>query len=102
MKVKVFNSENVPSTDGSGLAGYLKTTYNKLTNTLGEPTWNSPSGDDKVQVEWVVEYGGELYSIYDWKTFDRHYTENTLDTFNVGSKVNANEFIDYLTNILND
>jgi hypothetical protein len=49
--MKVFNEENAPSMNGSGLAGYIDTTYNKLVSVLGEPTFNSPSGDSKVQVE---------------------------------------------------
>ena len=99
--LQIYNSENVPSTDGSSLSGYLNTTYNKLIEKLGKSTFNSPSGDGKVQTEWVLEFKGDLYTIYDWKTYSREYTENKLDRFNVGSKVNANEFIGYLTNILN-
>lgn len=100
--LKVYNLENVPPTDGSSLSGYLYTTYNKLIEKLGKSTFNSPSGDGKVQTEWVLEFKGDLYTIYDWKTYSREYTENRLDRFNVGSKVNANEFINHLTNILNN
>ena len=60
--MKVFNSENVPSMNGSGLAGYIDTTYNKLVSVLGEPTFKSPSGDNKVQVQWVLEFEGKLFS----------------------------------------
>ena len=100
-KFKVFNSENVPNTNGTGLAGYIDTTYNKLVSVLGEPTYNTPSGDSKVQVEWVVEFEGNLFTIYDWKTFDRDYTENVLDRFNVGSKVNCSSFVIYLQKLIN-
>jgi hypothetical protein len=99
---KIFNSENAPSTSGSSLSGYLNTTYNKLIEKLGKPTFDSPSGDDKVQVEWVIEFEGDLYTIYDYKTYNREYTENELDKFNVGSKVNASSFIDYLEKLLNN
>jgi len=100
-KFKISNSENVPPTNGSGLSGYINTTYNKLIEKLGKPTFDSPSGDNKVQVEWVIEFEGNLYTIYDYKTYSREYTENELDRFNVGSKVNASSFIDYLTKVLN-
>ena len=101
MKVKVFNSENVPSTSGTSLVGYLNTTYNKLVSVLGEPTYNEPSGDNKVQVEWVVEFEGKLFTIYDWKTYNREYTENVLDRFHIGSKTNLNDLEIYLQNLLN-
>jgi hypothetical protein len=65
--MKVFNEENAPSMNGSGLAGYIDTTYNKLVSVLGEATFNSPSGDSKVQVEWVLKFEDKLFSIYDWK-----------------------------------
>jgi hypothetical protein len=100
-KLKVFNEENVPNTSGTGLAGYIDTTYNKLLSVLGEPTFNSPSGDSKVQVEWVLEFEGKLFSIYDWKTYDRNYTENILDRFNIGSKVNTSSLVIYLQKLIN-
>ena len=102
MKVKVFNSENAPNTNGTGLAGYLDTTYNKLVDVLGEPTFNSPSGDSKVQVEWVLKFEGNLFTIYDWKTYNRDYTENVLDRFNVGSKVNCSSLVIYLQKLINN
>jgi len=80
-------------TDFTSLKGYITATYNQLVEELGEPTFNTPSGDGKTQVEWVVEFENDYYTIYDWKTYDREYTLNKLDTFNVGSRVNALEFI---------
>ena len=99
--LKVFNEENVPNTSGTGLAGYIDTTYNKLVSVLGKPTFDYPSGDSKVQVEWVLEFEGNLFTIYDWKTFDRNYTENTLDRFNIGSKVNTSSLVIYLQKLIN-
>lgn len=95
-KLKVFNSENVPSTQGTSLKGYVYITYNQLVNLLGQPTFPEESGDGKVQVEWVVEFEGKIFTIYDWKTYDRDYTENVLSQFNVGGKSYAMDFIDYL------
>jgi hypothetical protein len=99
--MKVFNEENAPSMNGSGLAGYIDTTYNKLVSVLGEPTLNSPSGDSKVQVEWILEFEDKLFSIYDWKTFDRDYTENELDRFHVGSKFNCSNLVIHLQKLIN-
>ena len=95
-KLKVFNSENAPDTTGTSLKGYVYITYNKLVDILGQPTFPEQSGDDKVQVEWVVEYKDDIFTIYDWKTYDRNYTKNNLGKFNVGGKSYAMDFIDYL------
>jgi hypothetical protein len=73
--------------------GCITATYSQLVEELGEPTFNTSSGDGKAQVEWVVEFENDYYTIYDWKTHDREYTLNKLDTFNIGSRVNALEFI---------
>ena len=45
---------------------------------------------------FVYDPENDYYTIYDWKTYDREYTLNELDTFNVGSRVNALEFILHL------
>ena len=82
---------------GTSLSGYIDITYKQLVETLGEPTFDDASGDDKVQKEWVVEFEGNIYTIYDWKTYDVDYTMNELDKFNVGSKGNARKFIESLT-----
>jgi hypothetical protein len=81
------------ATDFTSIKGYITATYNQLVEVLGEPTFNTPSGDGKTQVEWVVEFENNYYTIYNWKVYDREYTLNELDTFNVGSRVNALEFI---------
>lgn len=99
-KLKVFNSDNVPNTNGTGLAGYVNATYNQLVSVLGEPTFDYPSGDEKVQVEWVVEFEGNLFTIYDWKTYNRDYTENSLERFNIGSKVNSSALEMYLHKLI--
>ena len=56
--------------------------------------------DDKVQVEWVVKYKGEYFTIYDWKTYDRNYTETKLDIFNIGGKTSAFDFIDAVEKLI--
>ena len=100
MKIKVFNEENVPNTSGTHLKGYINATYRELVNLLGEPTFNEPSGDGKVQVEWVVEFEGDVFTIYDWKTYDREFTEYDLDRFHIGGKSSAIDFIDYLEKLI--
>lgn len=79
-------------TTGSSLKGYINCVYQDLIKVLGEPTYPKASGDDKVQKEWVVEYNGEIFTIYDYKTYDPEYTMNELDNFHIGGKTEAYDF----------
>ena len=82
---------------GTSLQGYLRGfSYSQLVEAFGEPTYNEPSGDDKVQVEWVFNFKGNTFTLYDWKTYDRNYTINELDTWNIGGKSYYGEFHDAL------
>ena len=78
--------------------GYVNATYAQLVAVLDEPVFNEPSGDDKTQKSWVVSYKGNVFTIYDWKTYDAEYTMNELDRWNVGGhgSVPAYDFIDAL------
>jgi len=86
---------------GTSLQGYINATYNQLIELLGKPTYDKPSGDNKIQVEWVVEYKGDFFTIYDWKTYSRQSTENGLSTFNVGGTTNAFDFIQEVESQIN-
>lgn len=97
-KLKVFNEFNIPQTIHSSLQGHIKASYSELVEVLGEPTLNEPSGDNKTQIEWVLEFNGDLFTIYDWKTYDREYTINELSRFNIGGYSSPFELIDYLEN----
>jgi len=97
---RVLRSEEVV-TGGTSLKGYLEdVNFMDLTVALGEPTFNNPSGDNKVQVEWVVSFEGNIFTIYDWKTYDREFTEHSLTRFNVGGKdvtgLEVQEFIEFI------
>ena len=87
-------------TIGSSLGGYINCVYQDLVRVLGEPTYPFPSGDNKVQKEWVVEYKGKIFTIYDWKTYDPEYTMNELDEFHVGGKTPAHDFISELEEMI--
>jgi hypothetical protein len=91
--MKVLKETKTKGVIGSSLKGYINCTYQDLIRVLGEPTHPEASGDDKVQKEWVVEYNGEVFTVYDWKTYDEEYTINELDQFHVGGKTNASDFI---------
>lgn len=82
---------------GTSLKGYLYTTYNELVELLGEPTYlPEDSGDGKVNFEWVVEFNDEIFTIYDWKTYDPEYSMNELDQWNIGGKTYCGDFSDFI------
>lgn len=97
---KVLSIEDA-NESGTSLQGYINATYSQLLETLGKPTYDEPSGDDKVQVEWVVEFNDNIFTIYDWKTGSREYTENELMEFNVGGTIPATDFINELESQIN-
>ena len=47
------------------------TTYPKLIEILGQPTYDNNTGEDKVNIEWVCESrDGFVFTIYDWKQYE--------------------------------
>jgi len=91
--MRVLKENELKGVSGSSLKGYINCVYQDLIRVLGEPTYPEASGDNKVQKEWVVKYNGEVFTIYDWKTYDEEYTMNELDEFHVGGKTDASDFI---------
>ena len=75
--------------NGTFKIGSLEGLYFKdLVNKLGEPTLIG-SGDNKVQYEWLMEFEGEIFTIYDWKTYDKEYTEQELTIWSIGGNANS-------------
>ena len=51
--------------NGTGLVGYVETTYKDLIEAFGLPYVRD---GDKVTCEWVLTFGdGQVATIYDWK-----------------------------------
>jgi len=69
--------------------------YKQLVAAFGEPTFSEGSGDGKVQKEWVFvrTQDNAIFTIYDWKTYDETFTMTMNQTWNVGGKVYAGEFV---------
>ena len=87
---------------GTHLQGYLHNTkYSDLIEAFGQPTFNRASGDGKVHYQWVFDFNGETFTLYDWKTYDVEYTINELTTWNIGGKTSYVEFSDHIEQILN-
>lgn len=76
--------------------------YKQLVVAFGEPTFPTESGDGKVQKEWVFvrNSDGAAFTLYDWKSGDENYATTMNQTWNVGSKVYAGEFVDDMISLL--
>src|SRR5210317_415662 len=60
-------------------------------------------GDSSINFEWVVEYNGDIFTIYDWKYPDANYVKDELGhdggiSFHVGGKTYAGDFEDWIDN----
>ena len=96
-KLIVFDKMDAPSIGGTFKVGSINNvSYDQLWNYLGDPTFDEPSGDGKTQVEWVVEFNDDIFTIYDWKTYDRNYTENSLTTWSIGGQSSGLDLADYI------
>jgi hypothetical protein len=79
-------------------------TYHDLVEALGKPLYNpEDSGDGKTNYEWVVLFEGNVFTIYDWKTYDEIYSMNELTSWHIGSKAGVLEvdrFVRHLETIV--
>lgn len=56
---------------GTSLRGDVKTRKIDLIKVFGEPTYSTPSVDEKVTVEWIIQFeNGTIATIYDWKRYE--------------------------------
>ena len=67
------NFETDVNLNMSSLQGHLKTTYDKLVELFGKPTYSDADPYENVNAEWTVatehEDGDTVkFSIYNWKT----------------------------------
>lgn len=85
----------------SNLGGCV--TYKDLVDTFGEPTFTpEDSGDGKVNYEWVFEFDGSYYSIYDWKTFSPEYTRNEYTNWHIGGHTGVIHTDSFRLNVLDE
>jgi len=79
-KILEIDNDESNFTSGSSLQGYINESYYTLIDVFGEPTHSTPSGDGKVNTEWVLRFkviekdatdpdDWEIIhaTIYDWK-----------------------------------
>jgi len=91
-------------TSGTHLQDHLYgVTYAQLVKAFGQPLYGpEDSGDGKVQFEWIFKHNGEVFTLYDWKTYDMEYTINELTTWNIGGKTYAGNFTEDIMNMINE
>ena len=88
---------------GTSLKGRITANYAKLVELFGEP---QESDGYKVSGEWVfTDDDGNVFTLYDWKETElyddqlpsvKQFRRLPSATFNVGGKVYAGEFINFL------
>ena len=71
-----FENSDVVNITMSSLKGYVKTTYDKLVETFGEPTFTDASPYEKVNAQWTLEF--TIPFIDDWGEEDFNYVKATI------------------------
>tara|TARA_E500000178_G_scaffold58317_1_gene54829 strand:+ start:2587 stop:2886 length:300 start_codon:yes stop_codon:yes gene_type:complete len=70
--MKIIEFETDVNMNMSSLQGHIKTTYDKLVELFGKPTYSDADPYEKVNAEWSVmadtDEGLVRFSIYNWKT----------------------------------
>ena len=71
--MKIVNFETDVDMNMSSLKGTITTTYDKLVELFGKPTYTDADPYEKVNAEWSVEAETDegdyvKFSIYNWKT----------------------------------
>ena len=65
-----FENSDAVNVNMSSLQGKIKTTYDKLVEVFGEPTFTDASPYEKVNAQWSVNAKDEnntTFTIYNWK-----------------------------------
>ena len=86
MNILSFDNNDCVNICGTSLMGKVRTTYDKLVEKFGEPTYDaSHSGDGKVIVEWTLDFRVETEdgddfdyvtaTVYAWKESSIPYGE---------------------------
>lgn len=78
----------------------ITTTPERLTNLFGPPTYESNDGEDKVNMEWVLELdNGSVFTIYDWKEYKKLSMTHKID-WHIGAR-NSGISVDAWAELMN-
>jgi len=85
-KLKAYPLNTITS-----LQGYLNLNYDEIVSIFGEPSSKFPSGDFKVDWEWILEIDNEIITIYNYKdgpSYERDIsiTSNDIKSWHIGGK----------------
>jgi len=86
MKIVCYDNNDGVNINGTSLQGKIETTYDKLVEAFGEPTYDiSDSADGKVCAEWTLDFRVETEdgddfdyvtaTVYAWKESSIPYGE---------------------------
>ena len=86
--------------NGTSLSNYIDCSFMDLVSVFGEPTYEDPSADDKVNVEWVLRgENGDVATIYNWK--DGRIPTEDYRWHVGGTSYNATEVVDMIVDNFN-
>ena len=51
----------------TSLRGYVKLKYDDIVEKLGKPLFGPNDPGDKVSCQWIIKFGNDVATIYDWK-----------------------------------
>jgi hypothetical protein len=71
----------------------------ELFAALGAPTMDEGSSTES-QIEWCIDFKGETFTIYDWNVGDRIRVLAENESWNVGGKTHAGEFIEHVIGLM--
>lgn len=74
------------------LKGYVYANYEDLIRIFGEPAFIG-GPENKINFEWAINYKGDIFSLYDWKTSIEWSKSQPDYKWHVGGLVDASEFI---------
>ena len=74
--------EELGSAGGTSYQSDIRTTYDRLSNLFGKPTYSSGDPYDKVNTEWVLS--GKVYFTDQWGDRDWEYITATVYNWKTG------------------
>lgn len=79
-------------------ADVINLAYDELVECIGEPTYSEPSGDGKIQKEWLLTTDENVpFTIYDWKEYDRDVTDGDEVEWHIGHHNNKGDLESIVT-----
>jgi hypothetical protein len=91
-----FETGQFVNTNMCCLVGTAEASYDRIVEAFGAPTYDEPSGDGKVDIEWNIEFDdGTVATIYNWKDFDGGFRarESSSYTWHIGGRSQTSKLL---------